>query len=110
MRLPEEERMAARTELWNIRIHEGHLAGRADLFIDGSGNVKGTLVFPTLPSEESITGHVSGSSITLERKLTGPFEGKVQIWTGGYNGNGSAAQGTAKNGGTYNWSASIAVQ
>jgi hypothetical protein len=102
----------ARTELWNIRIHEGQIAGNADLLIQSSGQVRGTFVFPAYgPTEETVTGQVSGSSIRLERRLmgAGPLHGKMQIWTGQYNANGSAAQGTAVNGGIYHWSATIVV-
>jgi hypothetical protein len=100
--------MPRRTELWNIRITEGHIVGRADLLIESSGKMTGTFVFPAYgASEEPVTGQINGNSIRITRQLGGLGP---QTWTGQYNANGSAAQGTAVNGGTFHWSATIVVE
>jgi hypothetical protein len=102
-----------RAELWNVRIKEGEWVGNADLTISSDGSVRGTLIFPRDPNgvETEVTGHVSGNNITLQRKLTGPFQGQIQTWTGVYNYNETSAQGTISGtGGPAHWSASIVVQ
>jgi hypothetical protein len=101
-----------RWELWKIKIDEGNWEGTADLAVGRNSHIRGDMSFPRDPNgvENEVTGLIEGDTVTLYRKLTGTNAGKVQVWKGKYYSNGTAASGTATNGGgPYHWSATIKV-